>query len=78
MEYLDDTALKCGYAGYQQKYATYPPKGPLPLPGHDTISDPGCDVWSDIFNAVLIVNPAFNIYRIFDVYPVLWDVLGFP
>ncbi|KAM6489316.1 Alpha/Beta hydrolase fold [Amanita muscaria] len=78
MKYLDDTALKCGYTGYQQKYATYPPKGPLPLPGKDTFADPGCDVWGDIFNASLIVNPAFNIYRIFDVYPVLWDVLGFP
>jgi len=31
-----------------------------------------------IFNASLIVNPAFNIYRIFDTYPILWDVLGFP
>ncbi|KIL59177.1 hypothetical protein M378DRAFT_15036 [Amanita muscaria Koide BX008] len=60
LKYLDDTALKCGYTGYQQKYATYPPKGPLPLPGHDTFADPGCDVWDDIFNAVLIVNPAFN------------------
>ncbi|KIL59166.1 hypothetical protein M378DRAFT_15030 [Amanita muscaria Koide BX008] len=78
LKYLDDTALKCGYTGYQQKYATYPPKGLLPLPGNDTFADPGCDVWDDIFNAVLIVNPAFNIYRIFDVYPVLWDVLGFP
>ncbi|KAF8905762.1 Alpha/Beta hydrolase protein [Gymnopilus junonius] len=36
------------------------------------------DVWDTIFNAALIVNPAFNIYRIFDTFPVLWDVLGFP
>lgn len=41
-------------------------------------ADPGCDVWDSIFNAALIINPAFNIYRIFDTFPILWDVLGFP
>ncbi|KAF8350959.1 Alpha/Beta hydrolase protein [Amanita rubescens] len=54
------------------------PKGPLPFPWKDTFADPGCDVWDEILNATLIVNPAFDIYRIFDQYPILWDVLGFP
>jgi carboxypeptidase D len=61
------TAAKCGYTGYMDKYVTYPPAGPFPLPGTSTEADEGCDVWSDIVNAALGVNPAFNMYRIFDV-----------
>ncbi|KAF8638468.1 hypothetical protein AX17_002179 [Amanita inopinata Kibby_2008] len=78
MAQLDQIAQQCNYAGYMDKYVTYPPKGLLPLPGKDTFADPGCDVWDEIFNAAFLVNPAFDIYRIFDTYPILWDVLGFP
>ncbi|KAG8806089.1 hypothetical protein FRC17_005184 [Serendipita sp. 399] len=78
MKELDKINKKCGYANYMDKYLKYPPRGKLPLPGHSTQFDPGCDVWTLIFEAALIINPAFNVYRIFDVYPVLWDVLGFP
>ena len=49
-----------------EKYVTYPPRGRLPLPGSSTEADPGCDVWDEIFDAALIVNPAFNMYHIFD------------
>ncbi|KAJ7165912.1 alpha/beta-hydrolase [Mycena filopes] len=78
MAELDALAVKCKYAGYYQKFATYPPAGLLPLPGKSTEADRGCDVWDIIFDAALTKNPAFNIYRIFDTFPVLWDVLGFP
>ncbi|KZT23191.1 alpha/beta-hydrolase [Neolentinus lepideus HHB14362 ss-1] len=78
MAYLDKTAEQCGYAGYYQKYVTYPPKGLLPLPGGTPDISDGCDVWDSIYSAALNVNPAFDIYRIFDTYPILWDVLGFP
>ena len=78
MNHLDETAKRCHYAGYMDKYVTFPPRGPLPLPGTNTSADPGCDVWDEILDATLIVNPAFNIYRIFDQYPILWNVLGFP
>lgn len=78
MAQLDKVAKACNYTGYVEKFATYPPKGLLPLPGKSTSFDRGCDVWDMIFDAALIVNPAFNIYRIFDTFPVLWDVLGFP
>ncbi|EIW62227.1 alpha/beta-hydrolase [Trametes versicolor FP-101664 SS1] len=78
MAHLDSVAKKCGYAGYMKKYVTYPPKGLLPLPGKSIEADPGCDVWDDIVDAALAINPAFNIYRIFDTWPILWDVLGFP
>ena len=76
MKQLDTIATQCNYAGYMEKYVTFPPKGPLPLP--ETSSDIRCDVWGLIFEAALLVNPAFNVYRIFDTYPILWDVLGFP
>ena len=66
MAYLDTTAAKCGYTDYFEKYVTFPPQGLLPLPGHDVNGDPGCLLWEEIFNATLLVNPAFNVYRIFD------------
>jgi carboxypeptidase D len=66
MAELDKKAASCKYTGYMDKYVTYPPKGLLPLPGKSTDADEGCDLWDEIFNASLIVNPAFNIYRIFD------------
>ncbi|KAJ6473225.1 alpha/beta-hydrolase [Mycena sanguinolenta] len=78
MAELDAIAVECNYAGYVEKFATYPPAGLLPLPGKSTEADRGCDVWDTVFDAALTKNPAFNIYRIFDTFPVLWDVLGFP
>jgi carboxypeptidase D len=78
MEELDAIAARCNYTDYMEKHVTYPPKGLLPLPGKSTSADPGCDVWDMIFDVALNVNPAFNIYRIFDTYPILWNVLGFP
>lgn len=76
---LDSTATKCKYTGYLENHVTYPPAGPLPFPnGVDASISDECDVWTTIFDQALVVNPAFNIYRIFDTYPILWDVLGFP
>lgn len=77
-DHLEKKAARCNYTGYIDKYVTYPPAGLLPLPGDSVEAAEGCDVWDDIFNNALIINPAFNIYRIWDTYPVLWDVLGAP
>jgi carboxypeptidase D len=63
---LDSVAAMCNYTDYMTKYVTYPPQGPLPLPGTSTAFDPGCNVQGMILDAALLVNPAFNIYRIFD------------
>jgi carboxypeptidase D len=60
-------AMKCGYATYAAKHVTYPPKGPLPLPGSDVEFDDGCDVWSMVEAQATLNNPAFNIYRVYDV-----------
>ena len=77
LSYLDQQNKICGFANYSQMYATYPPKGPLPtLPSIANTDD--CDLWDAIFYAALMINPAFNVYRITDTPPVLWDVLGFP
>lgn len=78
MAELDAVAARCNYADYMEQHLTYPPQGLLPLPGRSTEADRGCDVWDMIFDAAVTINPAFNIYRIFDTWPILWDVLGFP
>ncbi|KAG2038256.1 Alpha/Beta hydrolase protein [Suillus americanus] len=77
MSYLEKKAATCNYTGYMDKYVTYPPAGLLPLPGDSVDFSEGCDVWDDIHVNALIINPAFNIYRIWDTYPTVWDVLGF-
>ncbi|KAG1840918.1 Alpha/Beta hydrolase protein [Suillus subalutaceus] len=77
MNYLEKKAATCNYTGYMDKYVTYPPAGLLPLPGDSVYISEGCDVWDTIFDSALIINPAFNVYRIWDTYPTLWDVLGF-
>ncbi|QRV80164.1 Serine carboxypeptidase [Ceratobasidium sp. AG-Ba] len=85
MAQLKKNGDACGYTDYYKKYATYPPKGILPLPkqayrGTPNIQNinPECYLWSQVYQAAITVNPNFNVYRIFDVWPVLWDVLGFP
>lgn len=66
MAHLDARNEACGYANYSDIHVTYPPKGLLPLPGNNPQGPRGCDLWDEIFDAALLVNPAFNIYRIFD------------
>jgi len=76
MEYIEGVADQCNYTGYYEKYATYPPTEIFPY--LDIWDEESCDVWSDIFEAALVVNPGFDIYHIFSTWPLLWDVLGFP
>ncbi|CAE6486959.1 unnamed protein product [Rhizoctonia solani] len=82
---LQKIGNKCGFTDYSKKYATYPPKSKLPLPSKAYNGTPNysgikdeCAVWDMVYEAAITVNPNFNVYRIFDVWPVLWDVLGFP
>ena len=67
LAHLDKKNEECGYAGYLDQYLQYAPNGPLPLPGGSPQISDGCDTWTEIFDAALITNPAFNVYRIFDV-----------
>lgn len=66
MAQIDAAAERCGYSTYSATHVTFPPKGLLPLPGKSTEGDPGCFLWEEVFDAALLVNPAFDIYRIFD------------
>ncbi len=66
----------CGYTSFLNDYLVFPPKGPLPEPPDASV--PGCDVFGDIFNAVSLVNPCFDIYHVATTCPLLYDVLGFP
>lgn len=64
---IDQIADSCNYTSYLSTYLTYPPPpAPFPLPGSSTVAVPGCDVYDEIIFAALVLNPAFNIYRIFD------------
>ncbi|KAI9688325.1 MAG: hypothetical protein M1820_010253 [Bogoriella megaspora] len=77
-DYVHQKAESCGYNAYLEKYLVYPSAGQQPdspdLPGN---SD-DCDVFDDIFNAALEVNPCFDIYQVATTCPLLYDVLGFP
>jgi len=74
---------KCGYADWMAKYLVYPPKGhiPMPLPGTDKKGRTRDECWNlywDIFDAIMLINPCFDIYQVATTCPLLWDVLGFP
>ena len=66
MAEIDAIAERCGYAGYIEEFVTFPPKGQLPFPSGSSRTAPGCNVRDLIFDAALAINPAFDIYRIFD------------
>jgi carboxypeptidase D len=66
MRHLDQIAQRCGYSDYMEKYLKYPPADQLPFPKGSPVPSDGCDVWTTVFEAALLVNPAFNMYRIFD------------
>ncbi|EIN06453.1 alpha/beta-hydrolase [Punctularia strigosozonata HHB-11173 SS5] len=79
---LQNVSDTCGYTDYLD-FVTYPPTGQLPFPA---AVEPGtfgtiqrsCDIFDSIINEVTKLNPAFNIYRISDTWPIVWSVLGFP
>jgi carboxypeptidase D len=58
-----------------EKYLRYPPKGLLPLPGALPNGDPDCDIWDEILTAALLLNPAFDVYHIFDTVSALLRLL---
>lgn len=68
----------CGYAAFRDKYLVFPPApgGSYPMPPNGSAD--GCSIWSNIFDAVSLINPAFDLYQIFTTPPVLYDPLGFP
>lgn len=76
-------ADKCGYTKFMEDYLVFPPKGPMtdPLPGigDDGEYKDGCGmIFYDIWTAMTLINPCFNVYQVATTCPLLWDVLGFP
>lgn len=52
---IHEKADRCGYTEYINKYLTFPPPtGPFPKAQN---SSEGCDVFTDVFNAALAINP---------------------
>lgn len=52
---IDEKADRCGYTDYINEYLAFPPPaGPFPKPQN---SSEGCDVFTDVFNAALAINP---------------------
>jgi len=45
----------CGYTSFLTTYLVFPPAGPLPNPPNTSL--PGCDLWTDIYNAAILINP---------------------
>jgi carboxypeptidase D len=84
--YLNDTFLEtmdqwndhCNYTSYINKYLTLPPpKESFPVLPDPYYSDTyECDVFDDIYAAVLEVNPCFNIYHISETCPHPYSQLG--
>jgi carboxypeptidase D len=83
--YLNDTFMadlesrhqKCGYKDFLDKYFVFPPL-PGKMPNPPISRTRGCGVWRDIKDAVMRVNPCFDVYDIATTCPLLWDVLGYP
>ncbi|EJU01112.1 alpha/beta-hydrolase [Dacryopinax primogenitus] len=69
VQLLANLSLACGYSSLLSS-ATYPARGPIPLPnGNKDIVFPGCDVFDIFYNMAVGANPCFNIYRITDQCP---------
>ncbi|EAA31664.3 hypothetical protein GE21DRAFT_7965 [Neurospora crassa] len=82
-EHIKSVDAKCGYSDFVSQYLVYPPKGlqPSKLPGTDKTGTTRDECWGlfyEIFDAILLLNPCFNIYQVATTCPLLWDVLGFP
>lgn len=76
MESLLAAHTSCGYEAYIAEYLTFPTSGIQPPSPY--WADGDCDVFDIVNEAVLAVNPCFDIYAINQNCPILWDVLGFP
>ncbi|KAI2618116.1 alpha/beta-hydrolase [Hypoxylon sp. NC1633] len=68
----------CGFADYNAKYLVYPPSGPQPAGYGATVSRECRNLWGDVLNEALSINPCFDVYQVATTCPLLWDVLGFP
>ena len=68
----------CGYTAYIEKYLQYPPPpGPFPvLPDPYASPNYTCDLFDDLYYALLEINPCFNIYHVTETCPHPFSVTG--
>lgn len=78
VEYIHNTSAACGYDDFMKQALTFPPAGPLPTPPFPDDDNTTCNVWNQVLDAALLINPCFDIYQVATTCPLLWDVLGFP
>ncbi|KII86786.1 hypothetical protein PLICRDRAFT_114108 [Plicaturopsis crispa FD-325 SS-3] len=81
MAHLQNISDACGYTDYIDKYVKYPPTGPLPLPigvNQSSTATSPCSIREQIQMEIGVLNPAFNVYRVTQQWPVPWSVTGFP
>ncbi|RMZ86083.1 hypothetical protein DV737_g54, partial [Chaetothyriales sp. CBS 132003] len=75
---LENLHETCGFAKYLDEYLVFPASGVQPPLYFNFTTEGDCDVFDLINDALLGVNPCFNIYDIVGQCPFLSDVLGFP
>ena len=75
---IHERADQCNYTSYFEKYLQFPPPpGPFPvLPDPFASDNYTCDMFDTVYEALLEVNPCFNIYHITETCPHPWSVLG--
>ncbi|KAK9789164.1 putative Carboxypeptidase [Seiridium cardinale] len=73
IDYISDKAS--GYIDYYNSHVDdYPPKGPLPpLPYNTSFGD---DIFAEIMEAVIYINPCFSFYHITQTCPFPWNQLS--
>ncbi|KAJ5936316.1 hypothetical protein N7454_005614 [Penicillium verhagenii] len=75
MNDLESTYEQCGYKDYFDTYMTYPASGIQPS---KSMNYSVCDIYNMIYDEAYNPNPCWSPYRVGQMCPLLWDVLGFP
>lgn len=78
MEELEERNAYCNYTSYFEEYYKFPPPpGPWPVL-EDPYSNPNltCDLFDDILQAAILVNPCFDLYHITATCPTEAGYLG--
>ncbi|TFY81162.1 hypothetical protein EWM64_g2854 [Hericium alpestre] len=82
MSELQEMSDSCGYTAYADQNLKYPPTSPAQLPpasnGSSSAVIPRCDMQGLIYQEAMRLNPAFDPYRVTDMWPEPWSVMGFP
>ncbi|KAF1943884.1 alpha/beta-hydrolase [Clathrospora elynae] len=78
MEEITQHHKDCGYTDYYDTYFKFPPPpGPFPvLPDPYATENYTCDQFDNFYDAILEVNPCFNIYHITETCPHPYSQLG--